>query len=210
MRKLQNSVDLDPGGLVMTEMSIQCVAPATTQLVSLAETKIHLKQEEDADDSLISSLIKAATKKAQNVTKRQFLEATFESRLDRFPVCFEFPRPPLLSVVSIKYIDTDGNEQTFDSSKYSVDTFRTIGRAVLKSGESWPSVDDDINVVRVQWKAGYGTKQSDVPEDIRAAILLTVGHLYEHREDVIVGASVNELPQGALDLLWSYRIVNFS
>ena len=194
----------------MTEMSIQYVARPNTQPVSLTETKLHLKQEEDADDTLISPLIKAATLKAENVTKRQFMEATFESRLDRFPVEFHLPRPPLLSIVSIKYIDTDGNEQTFEDSKYSVDTFRTIGRVVLKSGESWPSVDDDINVVRIQWKAGYGTKQSDVPEDIRSAILLTIGHLYEHREDVVVGASVNELPQGALDLLWSYRIVNFS
>lgn len=194
----------------MTEMSIQCVLPPGTQPVSLTETKIHLKQEEDSDDSLIRGIIRAATKKAQNVTKRQFIEATYESRFDRFPVEFHLPRPPLLSVVSIKYIDMDGNEQTFDSAKYSVDTFQTIGRVVLKSGESWPSVDDDINVVRIQWKAGYGTKQSDVPDDIKSAILLTIGHLYEHREDVVVGASVNELPQGALDLLWSYRIVNFS
>ena len=194
----------------MTEMSIALITPPTTQPVSLAETKIHLKQEEDADDSLIRGLIRAATLKAQNVTKRQFIEATYESRFDRFPVEFLLPRPPLLSVVSIKYIDVDGNEQTYDSDNYSVDTFQTIGRVVLKSGESWPSVDDEINVVRIQWKAGYGTKQSDVPDDIRSAILLGIGHLYEHREDVVVGTIATELPQGALDLLWSYRIVNFS
>lgn len=194
----------------MTEMSIDLITPPSQEPVSLTEAKIHLKQEEAADDTLITNLIKAARLKAENITKRQFIEATYESRFDRFPVEFRLPRPPLSSIVHIKYIDTDGNEQTVDSGDYSVDLFQTIGRVVLKSGKSWPSVDDDINVVRIQWKAGYGTDSTDVPEDIRSAILLTIGHLYEHREDVVVGASVNELPQGALDLLWSYRIVNFS
>lgn len=193
----------------MTEMSIRLITPPTIQPVTLMEAKAQVKQEEDVDDTLLTNIIKAATLKAENITKRQFIEATFESRLDRFPVEFHLPRPPLLSVVSIKYIDTDSAEQTFEDTKYSVDTFRTIGRVVLKSGESWPSVDDDINVVRIQWKAGYGELTTDVPEDIRSAILLTIGHLYEHREDV-VAVSMNELPQGALDLLWSYRIVNFS
>jgi hypothetical protein len=37
-------------------------------------------------------------------------------------------------------------------------------------------------------------------------MLLIIGHLYENRENVIVGHTVNELPQGAMALLNPYRV----
>ncbi len=42
---------------------------------------------------------------------------------------------------------------------------------------------------------------------IDAAVLLIAGHLYAHREDVVVGASVAQLPSGANALLWPYRVL---
>lgn len=45
-----------------------------------------------------------------------------------------------------------------------------------------------------------------VNEAIKAAVLLTVGHLYAHREDVVVGASVATLPNGADYLLQPYKV----
>jgi len=41
---------------------------------------------------------------------------------------------------------------------------------------------------------------------IKAAVLLILGRLYGQREDVVVGVSVAELPQGAHSLLWPHRI----
>lgn len=41
---------------------------------------------------------------------------------------------------------------------------------------------------------------------IDAAVLLICGKLYANREDVVVGASVAELPGGAMSLLHPYRI----
>lgn len=40
---------------------------------------------------------------------------------------------------------------------------------------------------------------------IEAAILLTLGHLHENREDVVIG-SATQLPKGAEFLLWPHRI----
>ncbi|WP_352338277.1 head-tail connector protein [Psychrobacter sp. 16-MNA-CIBAN-0192] len=42
---------------------------------------------------------------------------------------------------------------------------------------------------------------------IEIAILLILGTLYEHREDVVVGASVAQLPQAAEHRLQPYRIM---
>ena len=45
-----------------------------------------------------------------------------------------------------------------------------------------------------------------VNDQIKAAVLLTVGHLYAHREDAVVGASVSALPNGADHLLQPFKV----
>lgn len=45
-----------------------------------------------------------------------------------------------------------------------------------------------------------------VNEAIKAAVLLIVGHLYAHREDVVAGVSVAKLPNGAEWLLAPYKV----
>lgn len=44
-----------------------------------------------------------------------------------------------------------------------------------------------------------------INDQIRAAILLTIGHLYANREDAVVGASVAALPMGCNFLLQPFR-----
>ena len=51
-----------------------------------------------------------------------------------------------------------------------------------------------------------GNNPMIVNDAINAAILLIVGHLYTNREDVIVGVSACELPNGAKSILNHYRI----
>lgn len=45
-----------------------------------------------------------------------------------------------------------------------------------------------------------------VNEAIKAAVLLIVGHLFAHREDVLSGVSVAKLPNGAEWLLAPYKV----
>lgn len=51
-----------------------------------------------------------------------------------------------------------------------------------------------------------GTEPMVITPSIRAGILLILGRLYAHREDVVVGASATELPQGAEALLRPHRV----
>lgn len=45
-----------------------------------------------------------------------------------------------------------------------------------------------------------------VNDAIRAAVLLTLGHLYANRENVLVGSAVSEMKEGTRSLLWPYRV----
>lgn len=48
-----------------------------------------------------------------------------------------------------------------------------------------------------------------VTDDIKIGMLLTLGHVYRNREDVVAGASAGavELPVGAKHFLWPHRVV---
>ena len=49
-----------------------------------------------------------------------------------------------------------------------------------------------------------------VPEAIRAGIKLMIGHLYEHREAVVMGGSPVELPLAVKSLWWPYRVLEIA
>ncbi|MEC5213313.1 hypothetical protein RCH06_001859 [Polaromonas sp. CG_9.5] len=54
-----------------------------------------------------------------------------------------------------------------------------------------------------------GTAGSDpmvVNDMIKAAVLLTLGHLYANRESVNTGSTATELPRGVDDLLQPFRV----
>lgn len=191
----------------MAELSITLKTAPAKSPISLADAKLHCRVDDDItkDDSLIRSYIKAATENSQAITRRQFINATYQLRLDAFPQTIKLPRPPLQSITSIKYYDGDNVEQTLDPSEYIVDPYPTIGRIV--PDESWPGVGDMIPTITIEYVAGYGSDRSDVPEDIKSAIKLIVGHLYEHRETVLVGVSGSIVPRGADDLLAPHRII---
>lgn len=184
-------------------MGLAIVTPAASDPVTTAEAKSHLRVEVSDDDTLISNLISAATELAQTITGRQFINATFDYTLDGFPSGDQIilPRSPLSSVSSITYTDADGNTgQVFSSSSYTADTYHTPGRVALKYGASWPSHRREANGVVIRFVAGYGANTTDVPEAARQAILLMVGHWYEHRE-AASELSLREVPMAARSLL---------
>ena len=183
----------------MTEKQI--TAPST-EPVSLADLKAHLRVEDDTDNALITALGKAAREYAERYTGRQLITAEWRVQFDAFPEGdnpINLPHPPLLNTISgggsgsgtstdsgvtITYVDTSGASQTLASSRYVVDDESFLGRIYLAYGQTWPTVRDQRNAITVTYSAGYGAAATDIPETICAAIKLLVGHWYENREPV--------------------------
>lgn len=195
-------------------MGLTLATAAEIHPVSLAEAKAHLRVDIDDDDDLIGQLIEAAVDAAQIFTRRQFIEAEFIWTADRFPSgskAIELPRPPLISVESITYIDDDGEDVEMDVADYVVDeTDLTGGRVTPAYEATWPLARNTPASVRVAFTAGYGDEASSVPAGIRAAIKLIIGHLYENREAVIVGTIATEVPMAAQSLLMAHRAYEFA
>jgi len=178
---------------------------ATVEPLTLAELKLHLRVDHTEEDTLIESLGKAARRWVERYTSRSLVSQTWTMSLDGFPYdgCFKLPRGPHLSVESIKYRDEDSVQQTWASTKYKVDPAggEEAARVMLADGEEWPDTDLDPNSVEVEFKAGYGTTAASVPDTIKAAMKLLIGHWFENREEVITGTISTDIPMATKALL---------
>lgn len=184
------------------------VTPPAVEPVSPAEAKRHLRVEGADEDAMLGTLITAARRQAESYMGRALITQVWEMDLDRFPYGeIGLPRPPLQSLERLAYVAANGVVQTIEAAKYRVDAKREPGRVTPVHGATWPATRAVTNAVTVRFTAGYGGAASDVPEDIRQAILLIVGRLYAHREDVLTGPIATRMPHGAESLMGPYRVV---
>lgn len=186
----------------------QTVAPAV-EPVTVAEMKRHLRVDIDDDDGFIEGLIAAGRDYLEKVAWRAFITQTWRLSLDGWPAGdeIELPRPPLQSVTSIVYTDSDNNATTWAASNYIVDTDSEPGRVVLAYGASWPGVTlRPANPIQITYVAGYGDDGSAVPVSYQQALKLLVGHWYENREATIAGTIAREIPLAVDSLLWLDRV----
>jgi len=162
---------------------------------------------DDYDVTDLRSRIDEAVDHVEEQLGRALITRTVKWTLDSFTSdTLEPPYPPLQSVSEIRYLDTDGSWQVLDSSKYRVDSVSSPGRITPAYGETWPSTRSATGAVEVTMVIGYG-KATAVPASIKRALLLLVGQWYEFREEVVVGAAVNQLPRAVDALLAPYRML---
>lgn len=177
--------------------------------ITLAEAKAQCRVDLDDEDDLITGYIAAARRWCEKIDRRAYLTQTWQLWLDAWPAGNEITlrKPPLQSVSSIVYYDDADTATTLAASNYYVDTVSEPGRVVLRSTASWPSTTlRDANGVCVTFVAGWAAA-ADVPQPIRQALRLIVGHWYENREAASLGAVSREIELGARALLDIERMV---
>jgi len=188
--------------------ALKLVTAPIIEPVTLEEARVHCKVTSTAEDFLLELAIRAAREHAEAYTGRRFVTQTWDYFLDCLPIGeIELPYGPLVSVTSVKYFDEAGVEQTLATSEYQVDASSDPGRIAPAYGKSWPSARAQLNAVTVRFVCGYGGLAS-VPFSIKAAILLIVGHLFEHREEN-QDFQVHEMPLGSERLLFPLRVMRF-
>lgn len=186
---------------------IKVVVPPTEEPVSLDEAKLHLRVDGTEEDDYIAGRIAAAREACELEARRAFVTRTLDLSIACWPdYVLGLPMPPLVSVTSISYTDVDGNVSTLSASNYVVNANVEPGLIIRKPSASWPSVAllPGPSIV-VRYVAGFGTA-ADVPAVYKQAILLTLGHMYENRESVIVGTIATQLPDAVSKLLSMDRV----
>lgn len=195
---------------IRTALKIK-TAPSAEPILS-AEAKLWLKLDSDTtDDTIVASLIKAARIYCEAITGRALITQTWYYYLDSFPYenFIKLPKPPLQSVTSIKYTDSNGTLTTMSASDYSVDTDSFVGRIVLNYGKSWPVATlATKNPIVIEYICGYGAAGTNVPDDILTGIKVDIADMYQNRQSDISIQNYQHLD--TVDRLYSnYQIWDF-
>lgn len=150
--------------------------------VSLAEAKAWCRIDSSDEDDLVTALITAARLQVESETRRALITQSWRLSLD----C---PRGRLV-VLPVGPV-SDVTAATADDSEIDV---TLQGDAALMPGEGYRQLVID-------YTAGYGAA-TDVPADLKQAVLVLVAYWYENR-DLALTAS----PTGFERLLAGYRRV---
>ncbi|MQX34436.1 head-tail connector protein [Sinorhizobium meliloti] len=179
---------------------VRTVAPAGPA-VTLAEAKRHLRVFHDDDDDDITSMIAAAEASIEGPSGIgiALLSQTWRLSLDQFPCEIIVPLGPVTGVTSVTYRDGAGLEQPVSGLRYDLD--QQPLRIWSARDTAWPTITCEPGAVKVTFECGHET----LPQDLRWALLLLVGHFYENREAVADGG-LAELPLGVASILERYRV----
>lgn len=194
-------------------MTLQRVLDPAEIPLTLAEAKTHLRITWDDQDEEVAAFIAAATRHVEHYTGRALISQGWEKRLDAFPLrstAIELARPPVTAADAVRYLDPEsGALLTLDPQCYELDAQTETAWLVPAYGFVWPLARAHINAVRIEFTCGY-LAPGVVPEDIKQALKLLVGHFSENREAVVVGNIVSELPLAVTMLLDPYRVLRFA
>lgn len=149
-------------------------------LVTTEQAREHCKAD-PADDAMLAVYLAAAEKSAARLIGRN-LYATQEEMDDAIATI-----PTAMATA----------RTTYDAAVEAAADLDEWGKV---SGESLAQRALD----RVTWEQHYILHGIVVEDDIIAAILLILGHLYRNREDVVTGVTATEVPNAARALLWPY------
>lgn len=178
-------------------MYVEIVTPPAEYPVSVAEVKKAAVIDHTDDDTLVEEYLQAAIADLDppyGILGRAMVEQTLKLHMSGFNGrTISLPYPPLISVESVKYTDSDGVEQAVSTDEYEVITHQEPGYIALLDGESWPTDLDEIQYpVQITYKAGYETSVTGegedevrtitVPAGIKQYIKLLVAEMYKERE----------------------------
>ena len=187
-------------------MAVTVVTPPTEEPLTAAEAKAQTNLTHDDDNLLFVRLITTSRLWIEQTWNRALVTQTLRVKLDEFPCGrdpFYVPRPPLIAVSSISYVDVAGTTQTWAAANYQVDADGLPGRIVPAYNTVWPTArTGQINSVTFNYTAGFGATAASVPAGYKQAMCLLIAHWYRYRSAVLTGTISKELEFTLMALKW--------
>ena len=168
--------------------------------MTTANAKLFLRVDHSSDDTLIASLVKAASETGESLSRLAFITQTLEMTIDEWPEdsLLELWRPPLQSVTSVKYLNESAVESTW--TDYTVDIKNRPGKIIFHSFPSAALLES--GAITVRYVAGYGSDDASVPEQIKQTVLQLVAYWYE-------GRGIGDVPNGIANQFVGERVMWF-
>jgi uncharacterized phiE125 gp8 family phage protein len=187
--------------------ALELVEAPAAMPITLAEVKEQLRIEHADDDVLITRLIAVA------VSYTDVTGALGHAMIAQKWAQWFGPNPtqqvrlalgPVTSVTAVKYYDENGDLQTDTLSNYQVTGTGFATYVEPKSGFNWPTTQQRSDAIKIEYQIGYGTSANDVPQGIRHALMMLIGHWYDTRENTMMD-ELNNVPFGFDALIGMHR-----
>lgn len=189
--------------------SILLTTPALEPL-TLAEAKAFLRVETADDDALIGALIAGARIYVEAETRRALITQSWRISADAWPADGRLAvlPAPLQALTAARIYDETDTAHALDTQAFVLDL---AGSALVFAPNfaSWalPMPGRSAAGIELDVMCGYGAAATDVPEPLRQAIRLLVGHWYENRGVVAIGHQTAALPVTVAALIAPYRVL---
>ena len=192
---------------LLSHHSLELVDAPLVTPISLSEVKEQLRVEHDDDDAMLTRLIDVAI--AYTDVRGALGQAMITQKWGQWikpnpPQNVYLTLGPVQSVTAVKYYDEAGVLQDDVVDNYQV--FGTEFETTLspKAGFSWPTAQQRADAIKIEYEIGYGDAASDVPQTVRHALMLLIGHWYDNREQTGVD-ELSDIPFGYDEILNIHR-----
>ena len=183
----------------MTEQRYKIKTGVSSELLSLSEAKSHLRIGNSDYDTYVGSLIPVARKAVENFTNLLIGEQTWNLYQDVLKFQTTISKVPVNSIESFSYLNQDNELKTMANHTTVYEDLKSKPARIAV--EDVPDLfDEGYNQIIIEFKAGI----TDLPETLKQAMLLMIGHWFENRQDVVTGTQVNEIPETSKYLMLPY------
>lgn len=175
-------------------------------ILPIETVKLHLRMDHDDDDDIIAVYRDAAMRTAEHETGRYVGADDYTFHIDCLPgddIFINLPMLPVEEVAEVSYHDgTDW--QTIAASNYISDIYSEPCRIKFLT-DDFTTGENQAMPFRIKISGGY--TDETIPKEMISGALLMIGHLYENRQDVVIGTISTQIPKGSEFLFQQLRIV---
>jgi uncharacterized phiE125 gp8 family phage protein len=161
--------------------SVNKVAPVSTQAL-----RDHIQLTHTLDDNIVLGVggyLFAAAEEAEGRGVVSLIRQQRKQIIGSDVGCYiagqgvELSYGPVISVSAVKYLDSDGVEQTLDTSAYRV----SVSQNLVYFRDNPPSLADGPGTIWIEYEAGFGDNSDSVPAVWQNIVMTIAMRRYEYR-----------------------------
>jgi len=188
-------------------MQVEITGAAVDQdtIITVADLKSHLRVTHTQEDTLIGALRSAAISWVEEHCNIKLGSYTARGYLTDWRPAY-FPIGPVTAISEVKYQTTADKDYTTDLTTLATTLWFTdeVTQPARIAFRDYPTTYDyALTPVVVTFTAGYTT----MPAPVVHAIRLLVAHMYENRQEEVIGTITTRLKFGLEALLNPFRII---
>lgn len=173
--------------------------------VPLADAKAHLRLDTSDEDAVVGAMIGAARVAVETDIRQVLIAQQWRVSDIAWPADRHIALPvlPVISVDAVRALDGANNPTILPAPDYSLDQENAV--VTIEAGAAAFAPSLSAGGYEIDFTAGFGATNLDVPHALRQAILMLVTHWFENRSAVTLNDAPVATPEGVHALLAPWR-----